>query len=418
VTVSPVSETGNGHNAKPSEPEVADIFRIHGDAYRKNRSLPKSHLKVIRDIETCRTAVLGGHLYECSLCGYEHPVYNSCCNRHCPKCQALNKARWLEARNTELLPVTYYHNVFTLPHELNPWIRYNKKVIYDILFQSVSQTLLKFGINPENGLGGKLGFLAVLHTWDQKLLDHHHLHCIISGGALSFDGKSWINARSNFLFAVKALSKVFRGKFSDLLEKAFARGEITCPGNLTETAAREFGHMAARLRKIKWVVYSKQSFAGPEKVLDYLGRYVHRVAISNDRIKDIKNGHVTFSYKDRKNGNSKKETTILAEEFIRRFLLHVLPEGYMRIRYFGFLGSRYKKENMSLIRKLLDLTPEPAKPTEKKKAEELILELTGKDITKCPKCKIGIMVVRQTIPKASIQITKNFFNLPKTIDTS
>lgn len=323
MTAIPASEAGCGTDkSKPSKPEVADIFRIHGDAYRKSRSLPKSHLKVMHDIENCRTAEQGGHLYECDLCGYEHPTYNSCCNRHCPKCQSLNKARWLEARNAELLPVTYFHDVFTLPHELNPWIRYNKKVLYDILFQSVSMTLLEFGANPENGLGGKLGFLAVLHSWEQQLLEHHHLHCVIPGGALSFDGKTWINADSKFLFPVKALSIVFRGKFTDLLEKASDEENIISPDG------KDFNQLLVHLRKINWVVYSKPSFAGPKAVLDYLGRYVHRIAISNDRIKKLENGEVTFTCKDRKNGNRKKEITITAEEFIRRFLTHVLPDGF------------------------------------------------------------------------------------------
>jgi len=388
------------------KPEVADIFRIHGDAYRKNHSLPKSHLKTMRDIESCRTAELGGHLYECDHCGYEHPAYNSCCNRHCPKCQALSKARWLKSRNAELLPVTYFHNVFTLPHELNPWIRYNKKAIYDILFQSVSRTLLEFGANPKNGLGGKLGFLTMLHSWDQQLLEHHHLHCVIPGGALSFDGKTWIKANSKFLFPVKALSIVFRGKFTDLLEKAFAKGEIVSPNG------KDFKRLLVRLRKINWVVYSKPSFSGPGKVLDYLGRYVHRIAISNDRIKKLENGNVTFAYKDRKNGNRKKESVIPAEKFIRRFLLHVLPDAYMRIRYFGFQGSRYKKENISAIRTFFDLSAEPDK-LEKKTPKELILELTGKDITKCPKCNTGTMIIRQTIPRALCDA-----DIPRGIDSS
>lgn len=412
MTGIPVSQVDGGdEKAKESKPEVADIFRLHGDAYRKNHSLPKSHLKAMRAIEACRTAELGGHLYECDFCGYEHPAYNSCRNRHCPKCQALNKARWLEARNAELLPVTYFHNVFTLPHELNPWVRYNKKVIYDILFQSVSRTLLEFGANPENGLGGKLGFLTVLHSWDQQLLEHHHVHCVIPGGALSFDGKSWINVNSKYLFPVKALSIVYRGKFTDLLEKSFARGEIVSP------EGKNFKQLLVGLRKIKWVVYSKPSFAGPEKVLDYLGRYVHRVAISNNRIKKFENGEVTFAYKDRKNGNRKKERTVSAEEFIRRFLLHILPDGYMKIRYFGFLGSCHKKENISLIRAFFDIPDEPRK-SEKKKPEELILELTGKDITKCPKCKTGTMVIRQTVPRPTTRIPRDIINTPKGIDSS
>jgi len=412
MTATPVSKAGGGTGKiDPQRPEVADVFRTHGDAYRESRSLPMPHLKAMRGIETCRTAELGGHLYECDLCGYEHPAYNSCRNRHCPKCQALAKARWLEARSSELLPVTYFHNVFTLQHELNPWIRHNKKIICDILFQSVSRTLLEFGANTENGLGGRLGFLAVLHSWDQRLLEHHHLHCIIPGGALSFDGKTWVEGDSKYLFPVKALSIVFRGKFMDSLEKAFDRGEIASPDG------KDFKQLLVMLRKNRWVVYSKPSFAGPEKVLDYLARYAYRVAISNDRIRKFENGEVTFSYKDRKNGNRKKETTVSAEEFIRRFLSHVLPDGYMKIRYFGFLGNRHKQENISLIRTLLDV-PAKQEMVEKKKPEELFLYLTGKDITKCPKCKTGTMIIRQTIPKPPTRASPRISNAPAGIDSS
>lgn len=412
MTTVPVSKTGSGAGKPDSpRPEVADVLRAHGGAYRESRSLPKPHLKAMRDIEACRTAELGGHLYECDLCGYEHPAYNSCCNRHCPKCQALAKARWLEARDAELLPVTYFHNVFTLPHELNPWIRHNKKPIYDILFQSVSRTLLEFGADTENGLGGRLGFLAVLHSWDQRLLEHHHLHCIIPGGALSFDGKTWIKSDSKYLFPVKALSIVFRGKFMDSLEKAFDRGEIVSPDG------KDFKQLLAMSRKNRWVVYSKPSFAGMEKVLDYLARYSHRIAISNDRVKKFENGEVTFSYKDRKNGNRKKEATIPAEEFIRRFLSHVLPDRYMKIRYFGFLGNRHKKENVTLIRTLLDV-PDKQEMVEKKKPAELFLELTGKDITKCPKCKTGTMIIRQAIPKPPPSASPSISNAPGGIDSS
>jgi len=344
---------------KTDKPGVADIIRRHGGQYAKNNPLLPEQLHAMASITRCRTQALGGNIFECEDCGTKTSVYYSCCNRHCPKCQALAKARWLEARDAELLPVTYFHNVFTLPHELNPWIRHNKKPIYDILFQSVSRTLLEFGADTENGLGGRLGFLAVLHSWDQRLLEHHHLHCIIPGGALSFDGKTWIESESRYLFPVKALSIVFRGKFTDSLEKAFNGGKITSP------TGKDFKQLLAKLRNVRWVVYSKPSFAGLEKVLDYLARYSHRVAISNNRVKKFENGEVTFSYKDRKNGNRKKEATIPAEEFIRRFLSHVLPDRYMKIRYFGFLGNRHKKENITLIRTLLDV---PAKQEMRRKS--------------------------------------------------
>lgn len=396
------------------QPGVGDIFRIYGDDYRRTRSVPASHLKVMHALAVCRTAELGGHLYRCDSCDHEHVAYNSCCNRHCPQCQSLKKAKWLKARKAELLPVTYFHNVFTLPHELNPWIRYNKKLLYDILFQSVADTLLEFGANPPNGLGGQLGFIAALHSWDQRLLDHNHLHCLIPGGALSFDHQHWITANPKFLFHVKALSPVFKAKFLDALELSFNDGCLVCPDG------KDFYQLLDRLRKIAWVVYSKPSFAGPEKVLDYLGRYVNRVAISNDRVKKVADGKVTFSYKDRKHQNRKKETTIPATEFIRRFLSHVLPSGFMKIRYYGYLGNRYKKENVIRIRTLLGQSDNDDKPEEPEHQTpgELIFELTGKDITRCPKCGNGKMImIRVLSPEPDLRHPE-VVHFPPAIDSS
>ena len=340
---------------KPHKLELADIFREFGHAYRKVHTLPYSHLKVMRDIEVCRTSYLGGHMKVCSFCGYEHPTYNSCGNRHCPKCQSLAKVRWVKKREEELLPVDYFHNVFTLPHELNVLTRSNKKVIYDILFKSVSQTLLEFS---KNGLGGKIGFICTLHTWDQKLAEHIHLHCIIPAGAMSADKKRWIgSANDNFLFSVMALSKVFKGKFLCYLKKAYAKGELTFAGKSLKYEAREgFKALIDELYKTDWIVYSKKPFAGPKKVLDYLGRYIFRTAISNERIKGVTGGRVTFAYRDRRDGNRKKEVTLTANEFIRRFLLHVLPNSYMRIRHFGFLANRSRKENIMRVKKLLGIS--------------------------------------------------------------
>ena len=257
---------------KPRKLELADIFIEFGNAYRRSHSMPLSHIKVMHAVEVCRTSYLGGHMKVCNLCGYEHPTYNSCGNRHCPKCQSLAKLRWVKKREEELLPVAYFHSVFTLPHDLNVIARPNKKIIYDILFRSVSETLLEFG---EGQLGGKVGFLAILHTWDQKLAEHIHLHCIIPAGALSGDRKRWISSSNDdFLFSVKALSKVFRGKFLCYLRKAYTKGELTFAGKSTEYESREgFKSLIDRLYRRDWVVYSKKPFAGPQKVLDYLGRY-------------------------------------------------------------------------------------------------------------------------------------------------
>jgi hypothetical protein len=395
--------------------EVADIFRQYGEPYRSDHPLPTAHLKVMHDIEVCRTAYLGGHLEQCDCCGFQRCSYNSCRNRHCPKCQALTKARWLEARKVELLPVTYFHSVFTLPHELNPLTLCNKKVIFNLLFKAVSETLTQFGANPENGLGGKLGFTCILHTWDQTLLDHFHLHCLIPGGALSFDNERWISARDEFLFPVKALSKVFRGKFIDFLKQVFTKGKLIFPGATQHLKSRrEFSRLLDQLREKDWVVYSKKPFAGPEQVLDYLGRYTHRVAISNNRIIDVDNGRVAFTYKDRKDNDSRKVMTLQPDEFIRRFLLHVLPEGFMRIRHFGFLSNRSKKHNLTLCRQLLGLPPELPEVANQS-ARELMLELTGIDPTKCPQCTRGTMVVIWAFPELSVP---EFNHSPHICDSS
>ena len=405
-------------SGKPLRWELADIFREFGCAYRKAHTLPYSHLKVMRAIEVCRTARLGGHMNICDSCGHEHPFYNSCGNRHCPKCQTLAKVRWVQKRKDELLPVGYFHNVFTLPHQLNTLARSNKKDVFDILYRSVSETLLEFGSNKENGLGGKIGFIAILHTWDQKLLEHIHLHCIISAGALSEDRKRWIYAsHSNFLFSVKALSKVFRSKFIDYLKKAFTQGSLTFFGQSLKFETREgFSALIDELYKTDWITYSKKPFAGPEKVLDYLGRYTHRTAISNERIKNVIDGNVTFAYRDRKNGNLLKECTVSVEEFIRRFLLHVLPDSYTRIRHFGFISNRYRKQNIACLKKLLGLSAEIMERP-KQSLEELMLQLTGKDLSKCPRCKTGTMVISYLISKLPMRINRHSREV-EVIDTS
>lgn len=371
--------------------EVADIFRRYGPLYRNNFALPVSHHKVMRAIEVCRTSELGGHLERCDSCGYERNAYNSCRNRHCPKCQALAKGDWLEKRKAELLPVEYFHNVFTIPHELNKITLCNKKVVFDILFKTVAETLQEFASDPKHGLGGKIGFTSILHTWDQKLLAHFHLHCVIPAGVLTFDGNHWINSRKNFLFPVKALSKVFRGKFIDYLKRAFAKGKMIFPGQIADLANEDnFLQLIKQLWKKNWVVYSKAPFNGPAKVFDYLGRYTHRVAISNHRIVKVEDGSVTFRYRDRSDNNKCKQMTINAQEFIRRFLLHVLPESFMRIRHYGFLANRCKKQNLARCRELLNLSAELPEVPEQT-IQEKMLQLTGVDVTQCPCCKQGQM---------------------------
>lgn len=375
---------GRAAGQNKGRPELADIFRHYGQSYAKTHRLSAAQQKVMRAVETCRTAELGGHLKQCDRCGFEHPSYNSCRNRHCPKCQSLAKAQWLQKQNAELLPVGYFHLVFTLPHLFNGLILAHKKIVLSLLFKAVSEALLEFG---QRHLGGTVGIIAVLHTWDQKLQDHFHLHCLVPAGALSLDHSRWIKARRNFLFPVKALSAVFRGKFLDLLKQAGENGRIETPSERLKA-----------LREKNWVVYAKRPFGSPQTVLDYLGRYTHRVALSNDRILSAQNGQVTFTYRDRKDKDQLKSMTLEAQEFIRRFLLHVLPDGFMRIRHFGFLANRAKKHALPQCRKLLGLSsalPELAK----KSAHDLLLELTGIDLSCCPRCQKGTMIVIGELPK-------------------
>ena len=393
---------GAAPRASPSRPawEVADVFRLYGEEYRRAHALPPLERGVMHAIEVCRTAALGGHLERCDACGFEQPAYDSCGNRHCPKCQTVAKLRWLEARKAELLPVGYFHNTFTLPHTLNPIAFANKKLIYDMLFHAVADTLKEFGLDPKH-LGGKLGFTATLHTWDQQLRYHVHLHCLIPGGALSPDGSRWLRARERFLFHVKALSRRFRRNFCDRLEESFAKGELRFGGKAARfQSPPAFRRLVARLRSIEWVVNSKRPFAGPHKVLDYLSRYTHRVAISNHRIRNVEDGRVTFTWRDRRDHNKVKLCTLGAHEFIRRFLLHTLPKGYHRIRHHGFLANRSKQTGLPRCRQLLGLGAEVPKPP-KTSARELLVELAGIDPARCPRCNRGTMRVVKPLPGAS-----------------
>lgn len=398
----PLAQQQQAAGSKRS-PELADIFRAYGESYRQAHPLSRSQLKVMRAIESCRTAALGGHLQQCDSCGYQQPAYNSCRNRHCPKCGSLAKAQWLEDRKADLLPVGYFHLVFTLPHELNPLMLVNKKVLCDILFKAVSQTLLEFG---RTHLDGLLGFICVLHTWDQTLRDHFHLHCLIPGGALSFDLGRWVAARQTFLFSVKALSLVFRGNFLALLDQAFVKEQLQFPGRtaaLAEPAA--FADLVRSLTRKQWVVYAKRPFSSPEKVLDYLGRYTHRVALSNNRIlavaESAEGPRVTFAYRDRKHGDCARTMTLQADEFIRRFLLHVLPNGFMRIRHFGFLANRSRKQKLDRCRELLGLQQLPS-PSPKKSARQLMLEVTGFDLALCPACHLGALLTLAHLPAIEV----------------
>jgi len=372
---------------------LADIVREYGHEFRLRHRLPLSHLKVLRAIETCRTAALGGHRERCASCSFERFSYNSCRNRHCPKCQSLAKAQWLQARQAELLPVPYFHNVFTLPHELNPLIlckEENKRAILDLLFRATAETLLEFG---RNNLGAVPGITMVLHTWDQQLRAHFHVHCVITGGGLSLDGQRWIKAHPRYLFPVRALGMVFRGKFLDGLRHLYDTGQLIIPP--TVKAVAPFANpdcvyaLLSKLRHKPWVVYSKAPYAGPEKLLDYLGRYTHRVALSNNRLISCADGLVRFHYRDRADGDQRKIAELSADAFLHRFLQHVLPKRFLRIRHYGLLANRRKAELLQRCRTHLGVTkPEPAEP---KSTAEWILQLVGIDVTRCPQCGSGTL---------------------------
>ena len=378
--------------------EVGDIFRSYGKDYQKANLLSYKKLKVMNHITVCRTAQLGGHIEQCDQCGFERIAYNSCRDRHCPKCQIMVKEKWLNDRKADLLPCNYFHLVFTVPHKLNPIILSNKKIMLNNLFTAVNQTLQAFAKDPQWKVQGQLGFICVLHTWSQKLTDHFHIHCLVAGGALSFDKKCWNPSKNSFLFRAQSLAKEFKKRYLGLFEKAYLNNDLFLPG---ETAIyksqKEFKSFIKSLFMMKWITYAKRPFAGPEQVLEYLGRYTHRVAISNNRIKSIDNGQVCFEYKDRTDNNTTKTMMISAHEFIRRFLLHVLPHNFMKIRYFGFLSHRNKKQAVALIRKLIG--PNAALPEKLKETVlEMMLRLTGQDILCCPNCKKGKMTIIKKLP--------------------
>lgn len=368
--------------------EVAHIFRLFGEQYRREHRLSRPQLRAMRAIEICRTAALGGHVYECEECGASKISYNSCRNRHCPKCQSLDKERWLEQRCGELLPVPYFHVVFTVAHELNPLALANPKWFYDLLFASASQTLLEIAADPRH-LGARIGVLAVLHTWGQTLELHPHLHCIVPGGGLSLDGQRWVpTSRPDYLLPVQVLAALFRGKFLAGVKAAYQVGQLIVPESLQDPAS--FQDLLDRLYGKTWVVYSKPPFGSPEQVLAYLARYTHRVAISNARLVRLEGGQVTFTYKDYSQGGRVREMTLTVEEFIRRFLLHVLPESFVRIRYFGLLSNRHRKHNLARCRELLvGVSVTEVETSSQEDWRARLTRLTGRDPTICAVCGRG-----------------------------
>lgn len=375
--------------------EVADIFRRHGAEYRRSHDaiLSTDQRRVMRAIELCRTAALGGHRDQCDRCGHERISYNSCRNRHCPKCQSLAKAKWLEARQAELLPIEYFHVVFTVPERIAQLALQNKRVLYKILFRAASETLLTIAADPKH-LGAKIGFLAVLHTWGQNLLHHPHLHCVVPGGGISPDGHRWVACRRGFFLPVRVLSRMFRGKFLAYLKQAFEHGELRFNGKLELLAdPAAFNALLQGARKTEWVVYSKRPFGGPAQVLDYLGRYTHRVAISNHRLVRLEDGKVTFRWKNYARGNRIGLMTLDVSEFMRRFLLHVLPRGFTRLRHYGLLSNRDRSRKLALCRELLH-QPDAAgaQPQQAPDWKSRYEALTGESFDSCPWCHLGRMV--------------------------
>jgi Putative transposase/Transposase zinc-binding domain len=383
-------------------PEVADVFRRYGEAYRQQRraSLSTAQRRAITAIELCRTAALGGHVEQCDSCGHQRICYNSCRSRSCPKCQSLARAQWLADRQAELLDTEYFHVVFTVPHEIAVIAYQSKSAVYGILFRAAADTLRTIAADPTH-LGAEIGFFGILHTWGQNLLFHPHLHFVVPGGGLSSDGTRWIACRPGFFLPVRVLSRLFRGLFLHYLEKAFRAGKLTFFSSLQHLNERAaFLHHLAPIRTAEWRVYAKPPFAGPQQVLDYVGRYTHRIAISNNRLLSIDDGKVRFRWKDYRNGNRLGTMTLTAEEFIRRFLLHVLPDGFQRIRYYGLLCNRYREQKLARCRELLGMPIDPPSACEQSDDYRDHYEaVVGVSLKECPVCHHGHMVLLEVLPK-------------------
>jgi hypothetical protein len=392
--------------------EVADVVRAYGEAYRENHRPSVAQQRVLCNIATCRTAALGGHVDQCHGCGHLRVSYNSCRDRHCPKCQGPQRAEWLAQRLERLLPVPYFHVVFTIPNELNPIALRNKKHVYKILFDTASATLLQAAKDPKF-LGAQLGITAVLHTWGQNLLLHPHLHCVVTSGGLSPDNARWVSTRKHYFLPVKVLGRLFRGKFLAALQQAWYDGKLELTGS-ADTLANPFAwsRFKDRLYRKNWVVYAKPPFGGPEQVFRYLGRYTHRVAIANHRIVYLDDGKVTFTIKDYAADATPKQMTLGAVEFLRRFLLHVLPGRFVRIRHYGLCAARNVNTKLTTARRLLDPqtspktdTPVPSEPPARMTWWERFAQQTGIDMMACPAC--GGRLVRRRLPTAATAPTSN-----------
>ncbi len=392
----------NETNTSRPRYEVADILRLHLSSYLQSHKLSPQQFKIVKAIMACRTAALGGHIRECSNpdCDGEDQSYNSCADRHCPKCQGVAKNKWLKKRLKELLPTHHYHVVFTIPHLFNDLALYNKALFYNILFEASSGTLKELSIN-RTYLGAKMGFLGILHTWGQNLLSHPHIHYIVPGGGITVDdGKErWVELpkKDKFLFPRKVMSNLFRGKFIGLLKKAYYSGQLKLPDTRAELSdARLFELFIDQAVNRRWNVFAKQPFSGPVEVLLYIGRYTHRVAISNHRIVSIDNGQVLFEYKDYKDEAKRKITTLSAQEFIRRFLLHVLPKGYHKIHMYGFLANSRRSKNVEKARKLILATHSSIEFSDEL-VEEIVKSMEEYRIDQCAKCEKGSMQIKRGI---------------------
>lgn len=375
-------------------PEVQDILERYGQEYHRNHPLSPQQYKAMMNIINCRTSALGGHVDECDECGYIQNSYNSCRNRHCPKCQTFLKEKWIDGRKEDLLPVPYFHVVFTIPEELNMIAYQNQEKVYKILFNAVAGTLTELTADPKY-LGAQIGFTSILHTWGQNLMHHPHIHCVVPSGGMTKEGK-FKTGGEKFFIHVEVLSRKFRGKFLSMLEKSYSAGELKFYGSILEYEHDQcFQTFLNTLRRKAWVVYCKETFSGPEAVIEYLGRYTHRVAVSNNRILDIEDGNVTFKWKDYRD-KKVKIMTITAEEFIRRFLMHILPSGFMKIRYYGLLSNRNRNTKLRQCQRAAGYVYSKAQ-FKGLHAVEIIKILTGKDVTVCPCCGEGKMRTGQLI---------------------
>jgi len=388
--------------------EVADIFRRYGGAYRQKHgaSMSTAQRRVMTAIEVCRTAALGGQIEQCDQCGHQRICYRSCRNRHCPKCQSLARAEWIQRRQAELLNCEYFHVVFTLPQEIAAIAYQNKQVVYSILFRATAETLRTIAADPKH-LGAEIGFFSVLHSWGSNLLHHPHLHCVVPGGGLSADSTHWISCKPGFFLPVRVLSRLFRRLFLEYLQNAFDAGKLQFFAGLEKLRdCGEFGRYLAPLRKAEWVVYAKRPFAGPQQVLDYVGRYTHRVAISNHRLLDIADGQVRFQWKDYRHPGQQKTMTLSAEEFIRRFLLHALPDGFQRIRYYGLLGNRHRQEKLARCRELLGMAA-PVEAPPLGNYQDQHERLTGSSLRECPLCHRGRMLMVEILSPNKLPEIRN-----------